>query len=196
MNALVIGHTSEIGRAIQHRLNEYGFTVIGWSRSDGVDITNSKTWTKLPILDAIILVAEAGVSGADAVIFMAKDGYLAKDGCVIAISSVHVHVARDAYAMSKIAQEYRILRAAVELKMRFNVLRLGHITPSKAWPKEDPTRIDEIPLGRFGNPSEVAQAITFMIGSRWLCGSLITLDGGITAQLALNEIKKQSKAKT
>ncbi len=37
------------------------------------------------------------------------------------------------------------------------------------------------PLGRLGTPSEVADAIAFLLDAEWATGSVLTLDGGLTA---------------
>jgi NAD(P)-dependent dehydrogenase (short-subunit alcohol dehydrogenase family) len=37
------------------------------------------------------------------------------------------------------------------------------------------------PLGRLGTPEEVAEAIRFLLGSEFATGTILTLDGGLTA---------------
>lgn len=41
--------------------------------------------------------------------------------------------------------------------------------------------LQEIPLGRVGEPSEVADAICFLLKSSYITGSVITVDGGLQA---------------
>jgi NAD(P)-dependent dehydrogenase (short-subunit alcohol dehydrogenase family) len=37
------------------------------------------------------------------------------------------------------------------------------------------------PLGRLGRPEEVAEAVTFLLDAAWITGSVLTVDGGLTA---------------
>jgi NAD(P)-dependent dehydrogenase (short-subunit alcohol dehydrogenase family) len=41
-----------------------------------------------------------------------------------------------------------------------------------------------IPLGRFGEPRDIARAVVFLASedSSWVTGTLLPVDGGITAQ--------------
>ncbi|MBD5797256.1 beta-ketoacyl-ACP reductase [Bacillus pseudomycoides] len=41
--------------------------------------------------------------------------------------------------------------------------------------------LEEIPLGKVGEPSEVADAICFLLGANYITGSIITVDGGLQA---------------
>ncbi len=47
--------------------------------------------------------------------------------------------------------------------------------------KEDGVR--SIPLGRFGEPEEVAQAVLFLLESPYVTGQVLVVDGGL--QLAM-----------
>lgn len=40
--------------------------------------------------------------------------------------------------------------------------------------------LEDIPLGRSGEPSEVAEAICFLLKSSYITGSVITIDGGLS----------------
>ena len=37
------------------------------------------------------------------------------------------------------------------------------------------------PLGRLGRPEEVARAVLYLLGAEWVTGSVLTIDGGLTA---------------
>lgn len=37
------------------------------------------------------------------------------------------------------------------------------------------------PLGRLGTPEEVAEAVLYLLDARWVTGSVLTVDGGLTA---------------
>jgi 3-oxoacyl-[acyl-carrier protein] reductase len=40
--------------------------------------------------------------------------------------------------------------------------------------------VARIPLGRFGRPDEVAQAVLMVIGNDYMTGQTIVLNGGMT----------------
>ena len=40
--------------------------------------------------------------------------------------------------------------------------------------------LNDIPLGRAGVPSEVADAICFLLVSNYITGSILTIDGGLS----------------
>lgn len=44
-------------------------------------------------------------------------------------------------------------------------------------------RAQSIPLGRFGEPEEVAQAVCFLLASPYVTGTVLVVDGGL--QLAM-----------
>ena len=37
------------------------------------------------------------------------------------------------------------------------------------------------PMGRLGTPEEVADAVVYLIGAEFATGTILTLDGGLTA---------------
>lgn len=43
--------------------------------------------------------------------------------------------------------------------------------------------VKRIPLGRFGEPAEVAQAVLFLLESPYITGQILIVDGGL--QLAM-----------
>lgn len=44
-------------------------------------------------------------------------------------------------------------------------------------------RVRSIPLGRFGQPEEVARAVVFLLESAYITGQVLVVDGGL--QLAM-----------
>ncbi|KAM3620461.1 uncharacterized protein V6R79_023824 [Siganus canaliculatus] len=62
--------------------------------------------------------------------------------------------------------------------IRVNLLAPGFIhTSMTAGLKEDGMRF--IPLGRFGEPEEVAQAVLFLLESTYITGQVLVVDGGL-----------------
>jgi 3-oxoacyl-[acyl-carrier protein] reductase len=39
---------------------------------------------------------------------------------------------------------------------------------------------DQIPLKRFAEPAEIADAVAFLAGNQYITGQVITVDGGLT----------------
>ncbi|XP_010226490.1 PREDICTED: carbonyl reductase family member 4 isoform X1 [Tinamus guttatus] len=67
-------------------------------------------------------------------------------------------------------------------KIRVNVVAPGFIhTEMTAHLDEDELKT-AIPLGRFGEPQEVAQAVVFLLESPYVTGSTLIVDGGLQLQ--------------
>ncbi len=126
----------------------------------------------------------------------------ASRGSIVNISSVHaVATSSDiaAYATSKGALVALTRALAVELAaqgVRVNAILPGAVdTPmlraglQRAHPDAaDPTAalLRNLPLGRIGQPAEIAQAILFLADnekSSYMTGQTLTIDGGATARL-------------
>jgi NAD(P)-dependent dehydrogenase (short-subunit alcohol dehydrogenase family) len=115
-------------------------------------------------------------------------------GSIVSIASTHGMVGfpeRAAYGVSKgaIVQMTRML--AIEWaphRIRVNAVAPGTVeTPSRAPFLADPqTRagmLERIPLGRFGEADDVANAVCYLAGERggYITGQTLILDGGLTA---------------
>jgi NAD(P)-dependent dehydrogenase (short-subunit alcohol dehydrogenase family) len=128
--------------------------------------------------------------------FQSRKVYAGDHGSIVLISSVMGIVGSPTivgYSMSKAALIGMSRSMALELapkQIRVNCVAPGFVrTPmySKVagfWDAEQEARIDALhPLGQ-GDPEDVANAIAFLLGdaSRWITGSVLTVDGGYTAQ--------------
>lgn len=101
----------------------------------------------------------------------------------------HPHAA--AYAASKAGLNGLVKALAQELaphRIRVNAVAPGPIeTPMTAAARADEQRTEailaSIPIGRFGRPEEVANAIRFLLtdASSFTTGQIIPVDGGVTA---------------
>jgi NAD(P)-dependent dehydrogenase (short-subunit alcohol dehydrogenase family) len=148
----------------------------------GTDILTGSFPEYITPLGVVVHVAET-VPGGLMRLWKSTKEQLA-GGVFIAISSIHHLTYDDDYAKSKRCQESLVKSlASTNPNIRVNAIRLGHIVGTKAWPVEDPTRLPEIPLGRFGTVAEVADAVEFMVNSKWMTGTILTLDGGTSAIL-------------
>ena len=116
-------------------------------------------------------------------------------GALVVISSQIGRVGHPrgaAYAASKAGLNGMVRSLALELAtrgVRINAVGPGPIvTPMTAVARADEARhrglIAAIPMGRFGEPGEIAEVVSFLLSARasFITGQLLCADGGFTAQ--------------
>jgi NAD(P)-dependent dehydrogenase (short-subunit alcohol dehydrogenase family) len=128
--------------------------------------------------------------------FQSRKVYAGENGSLVFISSVMALVGSPTavgYSMSKAALIGMARSMALELaprKIRVNCVAPGFVrTPmyekvAKFWDPEQDARIAALhPLG-WGEPEDVAHAVAFLLAdtARWITGTVLTVDGGYTAQ--------------
>lgn len=114
--------------------------------------------------------------------------YLARQGSAgrivnVSTSAAHAHVANVSYAASKHAIESYSRSAAAELGkygITVNVVAPGPIQTGYISPELETMLAQGTPLGRVGQPEDVADVIVFLAsdGARWLTGQLLYVGGG------------------
>lgn len=115
-------------------------------------------------------------------------------GSIVLISSVAAEQAwmgESVYCMTKAATRAMTQSMAVELApfgIRVNAVAPGpieHQSRSMAATRADPEihrhEIERTPLGRFGTPEEVAEAVSLVASAQWVNGATLTVDGGFMA---------------
>jgi acetoacetyl-CoA reductase len=110
-------------------------------------------------------------------------------GRIISISSViglHGNFGQANYAAAKAGIIGFTKSAAIELAKKgitVNAIAPGFIETEMiaAMPEEVRARIlDRIPMGRFGHPEEIAQAVAFLVtNGDYITGQVISIDGGL-----------------
>jgi NAD(P)-dependent dehydrogenase (short-subunit alcohol dehydrogenase family) len=179
--AILTGACSAIGSAIWEELLKRDYAVHGWCRHKGIDLLKEETIPEVEKADLLVHVAEVGLPGLLNVAIKCGAALEQSKGCLIGISSVSRIIDQNEYARSKEVQENEMSSWARGARFRVNVLRLGHIVGTKAWPHEVAEKVREVPLGRFGTPHEVADAVAWMAQASWLNGCILNLDGGMLA---------------
>ncbi|MBN8216555.1 MAG: SDR family oxidoreductase [Spirochaetes bacterium] len=109
---------------------------------------------------------------------------------VASIDGFHPGQGRTHYGASKAAELNLMRNVALELAprgIRVNAVAPGAVdTPMisrvKADRKREAAVLAGIPQGRFGNPSEIAEAVCFLAeaGCAYATGATLTVDGGLT----------------
>jgi NAD(P)-dependent dehydrogenase (short-subunit alcohol dehydrogenase family) len=107
---------------------------------------------------------------------------------VSSTAAVMPFIGLGAYCAGKAALDHMVRAAANELGdrgFRFNVVRPGVVRTGAtvdifANRKVVDSFIERVPLGRLGEPDEVARAIRYLVGpeSRWTTGQSFAVDGG------------------
>ena len=87
------------------------------------------------------------------------------------------------YGSTKAAIEGLTKHLAVELgprRIRVNAISPGRVTDS---PDPEPSALTAYPLGRYGKADEIASAAVFLASdaASWMTGSIVSLDGGMSA---------------
>lgn len=152
-------------------------------------------------LDEWVEALRVNVIAVDALVAGTRTSLAANDGSVVVISSAHARATTGgvtAYATTKAALEGWVRSAALDLGpgIRVNAVAPGAIDTAKLregfarWGEESAEERKAIlrqrtALRRIGEPSEVAGAVSFLIGddARFVTGAVLVVDGGATARL-------------
>jgi len=194
--ALVLDVTSEEGwiNTVQRIDATYGRLDVlvnnaGYGRFQSIEATSYADWRAILAvnLDSVFLGTKYCLP------LLARSG----KGSIVNISSIRGLVAgpgTGAYCASKAGVKLFTKSTALECAaagdgVRANSVHPGQVeTPLLAAAMTDPARLrttmDRIPLGRLGQPIEIAEAIVFLASdaSSFMTGAELVVDGGYTAQ--------------
>ena len=109
----------------------------------------------------------------------------AKEGCIINISSVSGlmgNAGQTNYAASKAGLVGLTKSVAKELAprgIRCNAVAPGFIRTDMTAQQGDSPLLNMIPLGRMGEPEEIAEAVLYLAKAKYVTGEVLRVDGGI-----------------
>lgn len=188
---LELADPAEAGRAVDVAVAAFG-------RLDGL-VLNASVFTPVPFEQATL--AELDEQWRVNVVshftlVQAALPHLVPGSSIVFVSSTVAHAgfpACSAYATTKGAMEALSRTLAIELaprSIRVNTVAPGFIrTPMlqphlAATPGYEDSLNDKTPVGRIGEPQEIASAIVYLLSQEaaYVCGSTLVVDGGWTAQ--------------
>ena len=111
-------------------------------------------------------------------------------GSIVNVTSVHEHVPRPGFALYAAAKAaLGMLTRGLALELAAYGIRVNSVAPGAIATErneEADELADEIPLGRAGEPAEVAALVAFLAGdeSRYVTGSSYLIDGGMAQHVA------------
>lgn len=108
-----------------------------------------------------------------------------REGCIINISSVSGlmgNAGQSNYAASKaglIGLTKSVAKELAARNIRCNAIAPGFIATDMTGDQADNPLLKMIPLGRMGNPEDVAQAAAYLAVAAYVTGEVLRIDGGI-----------------
>lgn len=116
-----------------------------------------------------------------------------KGGCIINVSSIHGSISVEymtAYAVSKAALDH--LTRGLSNEWARDGVRVSAVAPGVvpvertaavlAEPASQSLWRPHLPVGRMGTVDDIADAVVHLCRSEWTTGSVLTIDGGMTAR--------------
>lgn len=109
----------------------------------------------------------------------------AKEGCIINISSVSGlmgNAGQSNYAASKAGLIGLTKSVAKELAakgIRCNAIAPGFIQTDMTEAQAENPLLNRIPLGKMGDPEDVAEAVLYLVQAKYVTGEVLRVDGGI-----------------
>lgn len=176
--------------------------------SDGEAVKTTVARIKADFGGAHILVNNAGVTRDGLIAMMKEEDYdrvldvnlkgaflmirhctglflRAKEGCIVNITSVSGmmgNAGQSNYAASKaglIGLTKSVAKELAPRNIRCNAVAPGFIRTDMTEAQGENPLLSMIPLGRMGEAEEVADAVAYLIGAKYITGETLRVDGGI-----------------
>jgi glucose 1-dehydrogenase len=112
-----------------------------------------------------------------------------KGGVIVNVTSVHEHIPRPGFALYAAAKAaLGMLTRSLALELAADGIRVNSVAPGAIATernKEADELVPEIPLGRAGEPDEVAALVSYLAGdeSGYVSGASFLIDGAMTQQV-------------
>lgn len=208
MRALVTGGTGRIGSAIAARLRGEGWSVVAAGRADGdvsrpgeARGLVERSAAELGGLDLVVIAAGEGfgpkpVDQLDERDWDAAFGATAKGsffvtqaaaphlresrGTVVMIEDVASYQPWPSFAAHCAAKAAQAMLTRVFARALAPEVRVCGVAPGPVAvePDQAERRAAETLLGRVGSPEDVAEAVVFLTGARFVTGTSLVVDGG------------------
>jgi pteridine reductase len=215
MRALVTGGTGRVGSAIAKRLREAGWSVLAAGRADGdvarpdhARALVKRAVSELGGLDLLVNAAAEGFApksplevtetdwdlafGATAkgsfFVTQAAAPHLCESrGTVVMVEDVAAYHAWPSFAAHCAAKAAQAMLTRVFARALAPEVRVCGVAPGPVAvePNQEERRAAETALGRVGSPDDVAEAVAFLAGAKFVTGSSLVVDGGRLLQSRL-----------
>jgi NAD(P)-dependent dehydrogenase (short-subunit alcohol dehydrogenase family) len=112
-----------------------------------------------------------------------------KGGAIVNVTSVHEHIPRPGFALYAAAKAaLGMMTRSLALELAEDAIRVNSVAPGAIATernKEADELVPEIPLGRPGEPDEVAALVSYLAGdeSRYVSGASVLIDGAMAQQV-------------
>ena len=196
--AIVTGGEGDIGKVIVNTLIDMNYKVYSLDIKNGIDITDYKKIKKyFDYENTEVLVNCAGVTKGNMLEINLMAPYelsklvfpvmKKKGGCIINITSLWSErgfKGNPYYGMSKGGLKMLTKCLAIdwaEYNIRVNNIGLGYFKTNMtkySWANRRKEVTKNIPLGRWGKPNDIKEAIKFLVNCKYITGQDMYLDGG------------------
>jgi pteridine reductase len=208
MRALITGGTGRVGAAISERLEHDGWSVLAAGRADGdlAEVEQARALVARAIeelggLDLLVNAAGEGFAprpleelderdwdaafgttakGSFFVSQAAAPLLRASQGCIVMIEDVAGYQPWPSFAAHSAAKAAQAMLTRVLARALAPEVRVCGVAPGPVAvePGQEERRAAETLLERVGSPEDVADAVLYLAGAKFVTGSTLFVDGG------------------